>query len=849
MSDTFLTFLCIIFFSWVYFLIYGPYMLAIVFILGEVTRSNPLQLIYIFFSLFFLVGLLINITYRIKGRNHFAMWRTLTSAKLIWNINSLIQQIKNCWSQYIFIFLISSTIIAIFLYGESLIHRISIASDRYLQPLTNIYSSIGQIILPFIAVLGFFFFISIVSELVNSINSNGNLHDKKYLQNINLIFLVSPVIFLILVGIFIPNQVQIILSNIFGQISAISRFIFTNIEIIFLVMILILIIQWINKRRYITKIDEFIVIQDDKKLDFCDIDDGLKNEIGRIKKLYLDIGAFRDIESIAQGDFRMFRMTDDPIVSSLSSITGTVKLGSTLSIPVTIFTSLTNSIICAPRISGVLTKQGTSWQMYSSYQDRWKSYTWRVTDEDIKKITDVCTQNKPEPQAQQQPATPLEQSTGKLFFSVYLNSHPISLELPVNFQLKKGSLSSDPPNQSDNTKTETDKKDKATDTKPVSNTLTSEDHSKIVETLTAKIIIDLSDPGTPRWEAYIFYNRGLKSYRQALREGNSKKIKDTHLKEAFSNFIKAVTFDDSYAVAYYGMGLILHEYSSDTYYPLISYLFKKSILLNPGLWQAKYAKMIIDIKKHLRSPFQRQDDFKFNDLIDYISDIREFFTFLKTETNQNSDISCSITFEDLNKVFGDILQYSCKLELDDILDVDKKYFMRNILEFNFPLKPYYEDIQKVPDLDEIIKDCNNLIKNNPDYPAFYYWRGIAQCQKSVENMSYDENYGLQSVNSFQKAIALHKKQYILSGMNEDLYFDIQDNNLMYRSCIQDTYLHLTVSEYIQKNGGNYWIKETDYFSEIEKLSSYINAGLIMPEYSSEELRTKVNMIFKKFSKQ
>ncbi|WP_409199115.1 hypothetical protein [Methanospirillum lacunae] len=515
----------------------------------------------------------------------------------------------------------------------------------------------------------------------------------------------------------------------------------------------------------------------------------------------------------------------------------------------TFFTSLTNSIICAPRISGVLTKQGTSWQMYSSYQDRWKSYTWRVTDDDIKKITDVCTQKKTDTQGQQQPATPVEQSTGNLFFSVYLNNYPISLELPVNFQLKKGNLPSDPPNQSDNPKTETDKKDTATDTKPVSSTLTSEDHSKIVETLTAKIIIDLSDPGTPRWEAYIYYNRGLKSYRQALREGNSKEIKDTHLKEAFSNFIKAVTFDDSYAVAYYGMGLILHEYSSDTYYPLISYLFKKSIFLNPGFWQAKYAKMIIDIKKHLRSPYQRQDDFKFNDLKDYISEISDFFTFLTTEANQNSGISCSITFEDLNKVFGEILQYSCNLELDDLVDIDNNYFNRFIIEFIFSLKQYYEDIRKVPDLDEIIEDCNNLIKNDPDYPAFYYWRGIAQCQKSVENMNYDKNSGSQSIISFQKAIALHKKQYILSGMNEDLYFDIQDNNLMYRSCIQDTYLHLSVSEYIQKNGGNYWRQETDYFNKIKELSSYINAGLIMPEYSSKELWSKVKIIHKKYSKQ
>jgi hypothetical protein len=824
-------------------------MVSIIFILGEINGSNPLHLIYTFFSVFFVFGLIINITYRIKGRNHFAIWRTLTSAKLIRNYNSLIQLIKNCWPQYILIFLISSTIIAIFLYGEDLISRILVASGRYLVPLTSIYSSIGQIILPFIAVLGFFFLISFIIELVNSINSNENVYDKKYLQNINLIFLVSPFIFLILIGILIPDQSQIVLSNILGQVSAISRFIFNNLETILLVMILILIIQWINKRKYITKIEEFIVIQDDKKLDFCDIDDGIKNEIGRIKKLYLDIGAFRDIESIAQGDFRMFRMTEDPIVDSLSSITGTVKLGSVFSIPMTFFTTLTNSVICAPRVSGVFTKQGTSWQMYSSYQDRWKSYTWRVTDDDIKQITDVCTQNKPETQTQQQSATPVEQSTGKLFFSVYLNSHPISLELPVNFQLKKGSLSSDLPDQSDNPKQEPDKKDKETDTKPVATTLTSEDHSKIVEILTAKIIIDLSNPGTPRWEAYIFYNRGLKSYRQALREGKNKEKRDIHLKEAFSNFIKAVTFDESYAVAYYGMGLILHEYSSNTYYPLISYLFKKSILLNPGFWQAKYAKMVIDTKKHLKSPVQRQDDFKFKDLLNCISEVREFFNYVTIETEQTSGISCSITFEDLNKVFGEIIQYSCKLELDDILDVDNKFFMRYILEFKFPLKPYYEDIQKVPDLDEIIQNCDNLIKNDPDNPAFYYWRGIAQCKKSVESDSCDKDFGLQSISSFQKAIALHKKKYIFSGMNDDLYFDIQDNNLMYRSWIQDTYLHLSVSEYIQKNNGNKWTEESEFFNKIEKLSSYMNASLIMPEYSSEELQTKVKIIFKKFSKQ
>lgn len=239
MPETFLTFLCINFFSWVYFLIYGPYMVSIIFILGEITRSSPLQLIYIFFSLFFLLSLIINITYRIKGRNHFAIWRTSTSAKLIWNANSLIYQIKNCWPQYVLIFLISSTIIAIFLYGEDLIRRIFVASDRYLEPLTSIYSSIDQIILPFIAVLGFFSLISFLIEVVNSINSNENVYDKKYLQNINLIFLVSPVIFLILIGIFIPHQSQIILSYICGQISAISRFIFNNIENILLVMILI----------------------------------------------------------------------------------------------------------------------------------------------------------------------------------------------------------------------------------------------------------------------------------------------------------------------------------------------------------------------------------------------------------------------------------------------------------------------------------------------------------------------------------------------------------------------------------------------------------------------------------
>ncbi len=877
---------------------------------GGITSLEIFQMILFFLSFFFIQGIILYFLYLFLEKGLFAIWRFTIPAKLLWGIGSLKQYVKNCWPQYVIIFIISSIILAIFTYGDELVKRIYNASGHYQDPLTAIYSSFGLIILLFIAILGIFVFYFYAKEIIQSINiseatpgnnspvkfstlllvlpilliflicdvyliknmiialilaiigfcvfyiyvkeiiksitSDDILPYCKYIQNINSLLLLSPVLFILLICIIDFYQVVTIFTTIFAQISAISRFVTNQIEAIILVMILIIIIQWVNNRRYITQIDEFFVIIDDKKQDFCDIDEGVKNEIGRIKKLYLDIGAFRDIESIAHGDFRMFQMTEDPIVGSLSSITGTVKLGSILSIPISFLTTLTNSVICAPRITGAFTSQGGLWQMYASYQDRWKSYAWRVTDDDVKRITDVCTQNQPVSPINTPGESSTEQSTGNLSFTLFHNNSPISLELPITFQVKKEKDSTDDTVQPAGSISVPQKQEQPSAAKSEVKESKLVDHAKIVEVLTAKILIDLCEPGTPRWEAYIFYNRGLKLYRQALREGNDKNKKNIHLKEAFCNFTKAVIFDESYAFAYYGMGLIFSEYSSDTFAPLISYLFDRSVSIDPGFWQAKYAKIIVDTKKHLHKSTQELESLKNEELINNFKAFKEFFNTETTDSETQNNDTLSTIFDDFIKEFGKIIQSSCKQKTDECLK-SKRCLIQNSREYFCPLKLFFEDLQVFTELHSIIKNCDELIEKIPDYPAFYYWRGVVQCKMFLNNTD-NKDLIIKSMKSFQKALNLYQSQYIYLGMSEDLYLNLPEYDLMYRCYIQNIYLHLSVCEYVHTTNEIILQEEISHIKDIEKCPSYMNAGLITPEFSRYELRSKLDGILCKFSK-
>jgi hypothetical protein len=695
-------------------------------------------------------------------------WVVLTAAAWTRRYGCTVSLLKYSWLQYIIAFLLSCLLLAVFEYKGQILSRILTAIGRYYDPFTGMLSSLWMsIILCTATAILFLAFLCVthfsrISRFCMSDIRNCHIFWFAYADTIRAFIIAIPVIFILDICAVEPGAVQSVLFTICNQFAAVARFCVDRIYQIILIMVLIIIIRWINNRRFVTKITDFSVIKDGKNEAVTGLDDAIKNEIGRLKRMYLDPGAFRDIESIARGDFRMFRMTDDPLREDIATISDSLKIGSVFEVPVKVATNLVSLFICAPRISGLLDMdKGDFWQVYASYQDGWKSFTWRVTPEDLKSMKDspdtdesdfILSDNHPEKM-------------------VILDSgkQPQSREANIQYQLKVTVKNKDKPDPSP---------------KPEE---TGIDQEHIAEILTAKILVNLSNPGTPRWEAFVYYNRGLKAYRQALREKNNKERKEEDLADAFFFFCQAVLYDESYALAYHGLALVLAEKDCKEYYIWISFFLQKSLACDARFWRAKYAKMIVDIKYALKSG--------------------------QIKTN---DSPVPITG----------ISYSINLRSD------KK------AGFNFI--PNSNNHKNSPPWDSLLKTCIELIREAPGYPAFFSWKGIIEWQMGDHSKLQEYK---SCIASFKTAIYLYEDELIRLGFSDDLYLNYEEKKLLVRSCIQNNHLMVCICEAVN-------MKDTpeihDIMAVIKESDDYIAARSLNPELSDTYLENMAENIIKNF---
>jgi len=104
--------------------------------------------------------------------------------------------------------------------------------------------------------------------------------------------------------------------------------------------------------------------------------------------------------------------------------------------------------------------------------------------------------------------------------------------------------------------------------------------------LAYRIFADLELKEQVRWSALVPFSEGLRLYRDCLHDSKNKKLK---LKQAEKKFIKTVSEDKQFELAYYNLGVL---YSELEQVEAAEIAFQETIQRNPNLWQAYYALMV-----------------------------------------------------------------------------------------------------------------------------------------------------------------------------------------------------------------------------------------------------------------
>lgn len=297
-----------------------------------------------------------------------------------------------------------------------------------------------------------------------------------------------------------------------------------------LIYMIVVILIWIWSYQSTLVIEEFTDDTcSDKDHKITGIDTLLIVKLGRISQLYRDVNEQRPISTLT-GEFRQISAVlrvDSPmaLLTNAESTTSKLSLGP-IEIPVGLFISVFNNLGRGPRIRGSVRKEKDGYVLLATMSGRKFNYTWKINSREKRSDDSEF----------------LTGGRGRKDEICGREANNISDNVPEECPI-----------------------------------------IDMVKDLAYQIYTDLPSTGSYKWQATCRFNSGLRSYRECLR---TPKDQDENLKKAEHLFQKALVYDNTFANAWYNLGVV---YSERNLRNAAEKAFLKSIEQDPNEPTAYYA--------------------------------------------------------------------------------------------------------------------------------------------------------------------------------------------------------------------------------------------------------------------